>query len=337
MGKSDEFLQRTEQPKFKLHLVSGAFVFIFILSRFLSAVRSDDWDLFSTKMGELVGGVIVALLLGWLAFLIMRRSNIFGNIVFCALIVVPILSSLGINASKRSSVGTAPVDQETKRIATEALKQIENGHAVTPNFQGDKQTIEELGAKAATLKGAPRAAVECMAVVLRERQEPQSAYQSAFEELGRAGGVSAEGLVDKSTIENRLAIVLKLNVANEAFAERISKSLEVFEACMVSHGIETGTVREAVHVYGQTAAIPELLALRETDRRICKSAKGILQLLNEHWGAWRWEPDRKQVKFESEAIGQEVALLALELQAAGRDQQAIQKEMFGRLADGTFP
>ncbi len=164
-------------------------------------------------------------------------------------------------------------------------------------FDQDMRIIEQLSDDSS---GQQAHIFAIVAKVMRRLQDPAMAYNDTLNRFAEAGGIEAATMLDRAEISRRLRLVEEFAAANDQFAV-IYASLEAdLRAQLLAENIDEDRAEFFIDNW-RRGARPDLIAqLRQTDRDLAESFRGIVNTLDAAFG--RWSIDSDLVIFDDDTV-----------------------------------
>jgi hypothetical protein len=324
------FVQNAEPRRFRLHAIGFGFALLAFAPPIVAVVRSASADAIGYKIGQALGRVLVALLLGWLAFRVARRSNLVGNLIFCTFVA---LSALGARAtvSRADRAALHRLQENNRKDAKKHLAALDTEEGLTDSgVRTVRRQILKLEATVAATSGITKVIAGCGAEFMRTWEPPVADHDAAYNRFEALGAIDAAALRERADIQPRLLVVEKLRVANEVYRERIRNSQEVFESCLSDRRVSESDRHKAAAGFRQSFPIGQLLEIRDIERGIMSGATAYFTLLDKHWGKWSYDSATEAVLFDEDPVAEEYNAILEEIVELGEKEERLQRQMLQR-------
>ena len=262
-------------------------------------LRSSDY---SYRMGRFCGAILVGSLLGLLGFRLAGRSSLVFNIVLCLVITLNLMGiafkDYRLSVRRGNDRALAKVEEITKQSRQRHLDELESTGAITMDGASIQDHLNRLEAATSEVKGDEKDLVNATIAASRTLIEPLNDYNAAFATFQNAGGMDPGTMDSKENIAARIKLAAAFASANEGLLKALVASPEQLRSTLESRGHSRDRIDRAVVAYRRESQLELTLKIRETDRELCKTFIGLLELLNEAWGQWQYDADEEQTLFE---------------------------------------
>ena len=288
--------------------------------------------------GFLLSQLSVGLLLGYVAYRLSGRRNWVGNLALC--LVLALFSAPSPRwgflrrergASPRES-GNATALAAIQRKNAEELdrlrRRVEQG-PLDPNDFDPEASRKSLEEQAAQSSGQLQVVLEASLRVRNRLNESMQAYLAAYRAFMAAGGLKPQALRTRDDVRTRIELTRRLkdeSVATLACVERMSAD---FRASLLELGARPEDVLDIVAGQQKGAHLLQLRALRQVDVELSGKFLGVVQLLDETWGTWRYVDENDRIVFDSTADLDAYTALMHGMQECAAEEARLQREMFG--------
>ncbi len=272
------------------------------------AVWRDKMDLVDGLFASVFISALVIAIPSWLAWRI-ARSRLAGNIT-CAVIVGLMLAGFGssiMTAMQTRTDNNAALDKFDKTLDTNldsqsdlidrAIAGEDVSDEMADRFDKNMSNLEQLGNDSS---GQQAKVFTAMAKVMRRIEAPALAYNDAFNQFFEAGGIDPATLENPGANAERLKMVETFAAANEQF-DAVYASLESdLRTRLLAQNISKDRVEFLISKWWQGARPDLINQIRQTDRELVGSFRGILNTLDAAQGRWRMDSD--MVIIEDDAL-----------------------------------
>lgn len=248
-------------------------------------------------LGRFVGTTLSVLLvpyvLTWIVWLLSRRSQRVASILFPTLMVLVILGSIS-QTSKRAAErreSNAAMEQlgRTLQQTNTKLKQGVSGSEALGDVS---QAIDQAKAVAS---GTDKLLVEATGDYLAIAQKHSEEYEAALAEVEAKDALTPEQAASEAELD-QLRIVLERFIAEtKELRDFLARGEAELTSALRKRGVPSGLEEEVLAGFRQKQGgerLPLMLKMREMDVRIGEALLGIVALLKEEWGAWRYDQER---------------------------------------------
>ncbi len=340
MSEPDAFIQTPESKprKFRLHWFAFLFGIVFMVPRVLLAFRGGSSDNTSYQVGAALGGIMAALLFGWLVYRITGRSNLLGNAVFCVILG---LSNLGQVNHRRNLPEPKAVrrfmDNNYQR-AEEALERINRGEIPETDAQIVSRMTSDINSMAATMRGPEKVAIECGAKVIENWQPLLNELNGAMQKFIDLGGIAPASLKDREQLGIRLAVLESFEEKNKVFRGEIRNATSIYRECLEKNNVTGESQSKAMASYSESANIPQVIQLRDAAHEIVVAMKDYFMLLDKHWGNWTYSKTDEIVMFQDDKVAEELNAIVGRINRASEKETNLHRNMLERASRmSSFP
>ena len=296
--KPDPNERKIEANRFGLHplviALVGLYFFLIIGGTVFVALWRDKMDMLD---GLFFSVLISAFIIGVPSWLVWRisRSRLAGNIV-CTLMVGLMISFFfvgiftGITSARNNDAALAKFDKNLeaqKANQSDLLDRAIAGEDVTDEsldqFDQSMQNLEQLSNES---RGQQARVFTILSEVMKRLEQPFLSYSDSVNQLFDAGSIDPATLGSPEAIVERLRMVEDFAAANERLAI-VYASLEAdLRTKLRADKLDDDMIDFIVRNWKQGAR-PDLIAkIRQTDRDLAVSLRGILNTLAEAEGQW---------------------------------------------------
>lgn len=191
------------------------------------------------------------------------------------------------------------------------------------------QLQQTLNRAANKTSGETAALLRASQLYLGHIQACQRNYEQASRAMLAAKVLGAANLQQRAQIQDRKALVLAFLNANDGFKAFLKNGEANYRKELANFDISAEQKEAAVAGFRKTFTVqaPIIIEIRDADDRMGEAMVGVLNLLDAHWGKWRYDLQAQLVRFEDHgAVGQYNLLLA-EINDAATKQASAQKRL----------
>ncbi len=254
----------------------------------------DPAELIGSVLGSFACPILTALLFGWLAFFLARRSNRAGNIV-----IVFWLSLLALGQA--SAWLTAGV----RGLNADAFLESANEFQAAVNRVQDTLTPEIIASPAAATKHqadelrreAVAARTDLVRRLLNELADINDGYHEAFieyeaalDEVLGSGSLEFHGC-DTPCLEARRATYERFRDANQAVLDRINAATPRFKAALQDTDLDDSIVQTIINDFRAGMAAGPAMRMRKLDKEFAAIAIDMIDMLIALEGEWEVDPE----------------------------------------------
>ena len=277
------------KPSFKPHTALVALAILIMAASIVRMViiaskQGLDSYSFGYDAGTAVGLILWPFVLGWGAFLLFRRSNRAGNIVFTIVLVLGLLS-LGKDVVRQNRAESTKLAKESAALAEQARAAAakgENDKALALNNQA--ATKAEESAKA--LGGYTRITGEYGASISKRINELMRVYLASVSEFTKAGGQSCAGLTDEEAVNKRLAVLDDAIEKHDAVLTYLHSIGEAMPKDLSEKGVPPDLVAKFVEGFMSGGKVDNIIRIHELEDGMLNIFGAKLDILKHNLGKW---------------------------------------------------
>lgn len=282
--------------------------------------------------GSLFGVALLVILPAWLVhkFARSRRAPAWTAGILATLLILGALGRIGTSAKEREAGRALLQDMEASHERLRQSTQQNGGIELTDEtIETVEQMADQLQSRAGDLGKTDAAMARAMSDLFRSLSGPLSEYKQAMDAFEASGGVDAAGIASPDQLDSRLAIIDRFEIANEKLDAIYKLAPERLRDSLTNGGLSARAVDQAVSGFESTAGLDLVTAVRETDRQIIASARGILGVLKSEWGRWELT-EQGDLIFESDAALTTYNAHHVKLVEAVAEQERLQQQVIQR-------
>ena len=254
-----------------------------------------------------------------------------GLILNGALIGLTLLAIPALNRMKARAKANSDARAALRELQDGTKKELRGDKDVAPATErlGKAQkAVEDLAAQS----GGDRArALRASGQYLQRMQEAAKAYTAALKTLQDNRVLDMSNVEGKEQLAEKKDIVRGFMDSNEQFRRFSSNSANVYKEELEKAKVSESTLASEMAAFRTSSAKArtKVLAIRETDRRLGEAMLGLLSLLEENWGKWNYNPEKKKIFFGGNKTLIQYNAFMEEIGAAATEQRRIQQELAG--------
>ncbi len=302
---------------FRLHALS---VTVAILAIFVAMARGYVTNgPAATMVGEWIGAMLIGLLAGWIAFFVADRSNLVGNLVFCALV------TLAVVAPSITRIGNTAVMRQLQEANTQNLDRLEQRILSSEDFPMTAewdQSIAKIDGAAKSSSGEQKKVFQAMSEALREARPTLVTYDEESRRATEAGWADVSTISGLGDVKERLRVVQAFRQAAENakitikdLPDKVSNKLP-----RMSHKAR----QEFSEGFKKGMGGDHIDSIRQEDINLADAVLGMLKLLETEWEHLEIERDNSTVIFESDEAAEKYNKFAEALSIAAERQKELQ-------------
>ncbi|MEX2219430.1 MAG: hypothetical protein WD749_11820 [Phycisphaerales bacterium] len=281
----------------------------------------NEGGLLAAILGRWIGGLVIASLLGLLAWWLTRRSHRAANLIFCVVL------SLNLTAAVIGGIRHAQVQAfgAYKKASTTVLEDLRQRGYQNATAEDRERLLAAAEEGARTLYGRDAIVAAATADAIRSFQSEADEYQRRLTALSRAGGFSIAGLKSPPDADGRLALIGALREASIALEAKTRDMGAAFASGLESRGIEPKLAAGVRRTFESGGELELLLQVRSLDREINDAGTQLITLLRDNWSSWEPDSSGKRPVFRDDksALFEQFRRYANALQNASEQQQAL--------------
>lgn len=275
------------------------------------------------QLGYIAGSwfamLVLAGLLGLLAFVASRRSVLAFNIVFAAVVAL-FLAREGVQHGRR--IQQAKANLELK-IQSESLKK----ELAASQAQGDPSDVRGQSARVADILeksaskvgGDPAIYARILADFSRELGTKIQRYADGMKAFHDAGSIDPASIRDREDLRGRITALQVTSKHNDEAEAFMIATRDDLPARLRAAGVATDKAEESSRLFGRK--LEPGLRLRRIQREGCQAMLEYLGFLDQHWGSWAIDEATGLVEFDTAEQGDALTAIAQRIEALG-DQEA---------------
>ena len=238
----------------------------------------------------------------------------------------------GFNKALKSRQLTQNLNTTAQEMQVNAKQSYNSNTGITnTDLKSLKNMQTELNDAAQTLSGDDALVSQAMSQYLARMQSGLEKYQKVAGELREAQVLNMANLTNKIQIPSRREVVQNFIAINDDLKNITTNSENSIRANLVSLKISPQKIDSVLAGFdSKFAPRSDLdLQIRECDDRIGESMLDILDLLETHWGEWRFDAADKKIYFDDTTSRQTYQQSLEAIKFAGQEQIVLQ----GRLVN----
>lgn len=284
--RPDSVTPRRPEP-FRLSAVSIVLAILVVLGGLAIAIRGawvEGLDSYNTggAVGGAIGMLIVPFIVGWVGYLVVRRSNFVGNALFLIMLVIALLGQGGIalrRAQQRSSIQQIEsLSQQSKDAAAAG----DNERAL----QLAEQTASRTKEIAANSSGAEKKMLEFSAAFIKRSTDLSRAYNAELTRFSEDGGADCAGLVDAAAFEKRLSLLESAIAAQKKNHELYIDLDKRTTSEMKTQGFSEKEIAGYIRGLTQGGRLQSVVRSHELEGLLLVSIRARLEILRDNLGKW---------------------------------------------------
>ncbi len=295
---------------------------------------SARWLLLTLGVVEL-GFCVAGALLGVLAIVLARpgqRASVVPR-ALCGLVLLALLAAIAVPNFVRARSLALQRRQALQEVQTAAadlraksVKALTNGQGTTVDV---KELNQSLGRAAEKTSGETAALLKATQRYVERVQAYQQAYAKAQNELLASKVLTVANLNQRSQIQERKALVQKFLDANNLCKLFLLQGDATFRQELTELGVPAAQAEAAMREFSRNSAVqlPLMINVRDADERLGRAMLGVLNLLDNQWGQWNYDPAARLVRFETQAALDQYSGLLAQIKQADMDGAAAQKRL----------
>ena len=179
------------------------------------------------------------------------------------------------------------------------------------------------------LSGDEAHIMEATAKHLGRMRQAMTAYESVTTAMLETNVLGAGTLKEKSQIKERQNLVREFLLRNAELKKTVAESESYIRRDLTLAGVSSAKIEAAMKGFKSEADLRNalILKIRDCDQRIGDATLGVLELLDTHWGKWRYNSDEDTLLFDKTEATDTYNRLVEEVSAAGEEQVKLQGKL----------
>jgi hypothetical protein len=159
--------------------------------------------------------------------------------------------------------------------------------------------------------------------------EATKTYERAAQKVKDARVLAPGVIQSQADIEGQRQLIRQFADANLTLKTFIQNAADHFRVEMEKQGLPDSAIQSALKGYHKQADVigPMTVQIRETDERISRAMLGALDLLDDNWGKWRYQPPSSKVLFDETDTRNKYNAFASEIADASELQGQLQVQL----------
>jgi hypothetical protein len=180
-----------------------------------------------------------------------------------------------------------------------------------------------------TLDGSAALAMKASASYMSNMNDLTKTYERALEDLQDAKVLATSSVREKRDLQCRRQTVERFLDANQAFKSFVEHAADHYQEEMRRQNISAPSIEAAMKGYHKRADTinPLVVQIRETDDQIGKGMLSVLDLLEQNWGKWRYQPTTAKVRFDDNATKDQYMAYLGQINKASQLQRQLQTRL----------
>lgn len=182
---------------------------------------------------------------------------------------------------------------------------------------------------AQTMSGDDALIAKVMSAYVKRMESAAQDYQQAAADLRNAKVLSLQTLTDKNQIQYRRLVVQAFVTANDKLEGVISNGVTDIQADLTRLQVSPENAGAAIEGFRSRADVqtPILLKIRGCDDRMGQAMLGVLDLLQNNWGKWKYDSAANTVNFDDPAAENSYEQMVVAIKRAGEEQVEYQGQL----------
>lgn len=237
---------------------------------------------------------------------------------------------VGLNRRAKATQFSQNLQNTERELQTSVQKSYNRKTGITNiDIKGIERIRNQLDRGAQTLSGDDALIARAMSKFAAGMEEAAQKYQSAKNELDAAHVLDLQSLINEQQIASRREIIQRFMSANSELASAFSNAVDTVRANLASLHVSPGEANAALAGFESRwkTRAPLVLKIRDCDNRIGQGMLGILNLLDQNWGKWSYDSNRKLLTFEDTDARVAYKQFLAQIESAGQEQIRTQGEL----------
>lgn len=253
--------------------------------------------------GQWVASLLLAAIVGVVAFWISRRSNRVFNIAFSLVIGLGLMGNLAGLANQSDRRQTKAVmdrlNRETAPARERAFEKLDSFD--TEGVAAEAAAMaESLNKAAGELKGDDAVVVRVGAEAIEYLQKLGAPHTRAVGEFSSEGGISPIGL-NRSGAKVRLEKLAEAERLHTHFRATLAEFPAWLEGRYAAHGMSAAKSKSNAAAYLRGAKFVQLLRMHDQTAELLVCFRQIIEFLRDRDGRWTYDEQKDGLSFEDDA------------------------------------
>ena len=236
----------------------------------------------------------------------------------------------GVNKGLKSRQAARDLQAAAKDIQAGLRESFDPEKGIT-NFNHEQvdEFQRKLHAASSNLTGDDALVVKATAAHVGRVQVAGRELEAVVKELTEAHILDFSDVTAKDQLQSRRVVVQRFAEVNQKLASVISNSEALFRADLKRLGVSPAVTDSAMRGFHNAAVQRNslLLQIRAADARMARGMTGILDLLEENWGAWKHDDATGKILFTRTGLVGPYNQFLDEVQTAGQNEINAQRRL----------
>ncbi|MFN7020318.1 MAG: hypothetical protein ACK4WH_03190 [Phycisphaerales bacterium] len=253
--------------------------------------------------GQWVGSLLLAAIVGMVAFWVSRRSNRVFNIAFSLVLGLGLIGNVAGLANQSDRRETRAVLERLQQETAPARERVfeKAGDFDAEGVAVEAATLSEsLNRAADDLKGDDAVAVRVAAEAVDYLQRLGAPHTRAMGAFSNKGGISPIGL-NEASAGARLEKLAEAERLHAHFRATLAEFPAWLEGRYAAHGMTAAKSKSNAAAYLRGAKFVQILRMHDQTAELLVSFRRIIEFLRDHEGRWTYDQARDGLEFESDA------------------------------------
>ncbi len=152
-------------------------------------------------------------------------------------------------------------------------------------------------------------------------------YQTSLNAVNNAGGIDPEKITSTDDIQQRLKLFEIFEEANEKFDTTYQSLEQQIHERLLSFGETPEKAAQLVQIWKMRERPTLVKKIRDTDRRLIKTSRSVLELFLNQWGKWSYDVESQIISFNNDDAVVQYNQLIETLSSITHEQESLQKEL----------
>lgn len=267
---------------------------------------------------------------GWIAWRVKGGRGRLGQTLFGVSLVALVSSSVAMAALQRSRA-EATAEQRFRDAGLAFLDALERATddrgASLHEADAMRAFAGEMQRYAPRLEDAQRGRALAGAAILHEQAPLTDTLNRAGKAFVDAGGLSPAALDSEGAVDRRISLGQAYAEAIDRLAALQARRDERFAEVAALYGVREGDLAEARVWFERCPAGAEHGEVVRFEREVADAALGILRLMRDEWGRWRFDRAARRIIFDREATENRYVALYVALTHAETQKRSLQRRL----------
>lgn len=249
-------------------------------------------------------------------------------LIFAVTVVVVLLVNARNDRQGDATDATNPFGVEGTTAAELKLKQLETGEIDSDEFKEvSEKTMQAMERTRQQATGDEKLALDVLVPVVNELRKLNEPFAASIQQFLQMNGLDLASVDSRDNLKSRIELMETLGQQNAAILQYMRQMPADIEQRCLAAGIAPQTAGMMVENFMAGGNFLITTKLREQDAVMFESGMKMLNVADEHWGAWEFNEETEMVEFESTEANKAYDQARQKMTAAAEEQQLTQQKM----------